>query len=126
MSPTTTRQMIKFSRIAALGVVILAALVTILGKGGGDGTEPLGNQAPQVTSWTDSADIIAFATAVGLAFLAPLSFLGYMGDRDARRNGGLGIGYYSYRGRTRVRNDYQARRKRHSLIQRASPNGSSC
>jgi hypothetical protein len=62
--------MIKFSRIAALGVVILAALVTILGKGGGDGTEPLGNQAPEVTSMTPAseADNVALDTTVTATF----------------------------------------------------------
>ncbi len=41
--------------------------------------------APQVEAW-DAAGVMQFATAVGLAFLAPLSFLGIMGNRDARRN----------------------------------------
>lgn len=42
--------------------------------------------AVQVTSWSDPDALLAYGTAVGLAFMAPLSFLGYMGQRDARRN----------------------------------------
>jgi hypothetical protein len=64
--------MIKFSRIAALGVVILAALVTILGKGGGGGeaAAPPANPAPQVTSMTpdSEADNVALDTTVTVTF----------------------------------------------------------
>ena len=61
MSLTTTRQIMKFSRIAALGVVVLAALVTIVGKGGGGAPPPPANPAPTVTSMTPSADQIDVA-----------------------------------------------------------------
>jgi fucose permease len=39
--------------------------------------------APQVTDWTDSAALVAFGTAVGVAFLGPLSYLANAGRRDA-------------------------------------------
>ena len=39
--------------------------------------------APQVGDWGDSAAVVAFGTAVGVAFLGPLSFLANAGRRDA-------------------------------------------
>jgi hypothetical protein len=73
MSLTTTRQIMKFARIAALGVVVLAGLVTILGSGGGGGAgvgAPPANPAPQVTSMTpaSNADNIAVDTTVTATF----------------------------------------------------------
>ena len=40
--------------------------------------------APQVGAWSDSSAVLA--SAVGVAFLGPLSFLAAAGERDVRRN----------------------------------------
>jgi hypothetical protein len=71
----TQSQLIKYSRIPMLGVVVLIGLVTILGKGGGGAPPPAGPTPPTVTSMTpDSRETdVARDTTVTATFSAAMN-----------------------------------------------------